>query len=293
MQSIIAAFKDTSTAQQAIERLVEQGFARSAIHLQSAYDEAPAAAGRKVSLTDPFGFSTFFSTLFGAQASAEAGKYAEAVRRGTTVVVVDVTSEEESDAAARLLQELGSIDVDQHAQEWQRQGWQGFDAAAKPLSREELSAEQQKVVPVVQEELQVNKRAVEGGGVRVVKRVTETPVSETVTLRDERTTVERRPVDRAATPADLQNFEEATIEVRDVSEQAVVGKTARVVEEVVVGKEVTERTEEINDTVRRTDVEVERVADVKVEREAGAKADAKADAKAGARKAGADATTAN
>ena len=149
--------------------------------------------------------------------------------------------------------------MDQRAQEWQNQGWNGFDAAAKPLSREELAAE--KVVPVVQEELQVNKRAVQGGGVRVVKRVTETPVSEMVTLRDERTTVDRRPVDRAATPADLENFKEGTIEVRDVSEQVVVGKTARVVEEVVVGKEVTEHTEQVSDTVRRTDVEIERVAE--------------------------------
>ncbi len=272
MQSIIAAFKDNSTAKQAVERLVAQGFARSAIHLQSGYEDATAPAAGRTSLADPFGFATFFSTLFGADAQSEAGKYAEAVRRGTTVVAVDVRSEGESDKATRVMQELGSIDVDQRAQEWQSQGWTGFDAAAKPLSREELSAEQEKVVPVVQEELKVDKRAVQGGGVRVVKRVTETPVSEMVTLRDERTTVERRPVDRAATPADMENFKESTIEVRDVSEQVVVGKTARVVEEVVVGKEVTEHTEEVSDTVRRTDVEVERVADVHVERKAEAKA---------------------
>jgi stress response protein YsnF len=37
-----------------------------------------------------------------------------------------------------------------------------------------------------------------------------------------------------------------------------VSKQARVVEEVVVGKEATERTETVRDTVRRTDVEVEK-----------------------------------
>src|SRR5712671_2779741 len=91
-------------------------------------------------------------------------------------------------------------------------------------------------VPVVQEELQVGKRAINVGGLRVIKRMSETPVSEIVKLREERATIERRPVDRDATEADFENFEEGTIEVREMSEQAVVGKTARVVEEVVVGK---------------------------------------------------------
>jgi stress response protein YsnF len=40
----------------------------------------------------------------------------------------------------------------------------------------------------------------------------------------------------------------------------VVAKTARVVEEVRVGKEVREREETIEDSVRRKDVDVERIA---------------------------------
>ena len=47
-------------------------------------------------------------------------------------------------------------------------------------------------------------------------------------------------------------------EVRETAEEAVISKTARVVEEVVVGKEITESTEQVSDTVRRTDIEVER-----------------------------------
>ena len=38
----------------------------------------------------------------------------------------------------------------------------------------------------------------------------------------------------------------------------MVQKQARVVEEVVVGKEATQRTETVRDTVRRTDVNVEK-----------------------------------
>lgn len=114
-------------------------------------------------------------------------------------------------------------------------------------------------MPVVEEELQVGKRVVEGGGVRVVKRMTEVPVTELIKLREERATVERRPVDRAATEADFTNFKEGTIEVRERSEEVVVNKKARVVEEVVVAKEVSEREATVTDTLRRTDVKVERV----------------------------------
>jgi stress response protein YsnF len=87
--------------------------------------------------------------------------------------------------------------------------------------------------------------------------VTETPVSESVNLREEHASIERRPVDRPATAADLK---EGFVEIKETAEQAVVAKTARVVEEVVVGKEASSRTETVNDTVRGTDVEVERTA---------------------------------
>ncbi|HZN64239.1 MAG TPA: YsnF/AvaK domain-containing protein [Tepidisphaeraceae bacterium] len=117
--------------------------------------------------------------------------------------------------------------------------------------------EGQETIPVVEEELRVGKREVErGGSVRVETRVEERPVQEQVNLREEHVSVERRPVNRPATPADI-NKAGTTIEARERSEEAVIEKTPRVVEEVVVGKEATERSETIRDTVRRTDVEVQ------------------------------------
>ena len=47
------------------------------------------------------------------------------------------------------------------------------------------------------------------------------------------------------------------MEIEKRGEEAVVDKTARVREEVAVGKTVEERTETIRDKVRRTEVEVE------------------------------------
>jgi uncharacterized protein (TIGR02271 family) len=112
-------------------------------------------------------------------------------------------------------------------------------------------------IPVVQEELKVGKREVNRGGVRVYSRVVETPVNESVNLREEHVNVERRPVDQPISTADAAAFKEQSIELRETAEEAVVQKSARVVEEVVVGKETTQRQEQINDTVRHTEVQVE------------------------------------
>jgi uncharacterized protein (TIGR02271 family) len=112
-------------------------------------------------------------------------------------------------------------------------------------------------VPVVEEEVQVGTRQVRRGGVHLYTRVVERPVEETGRLRDEEVRVERRPVDRPATEADFAAAKEGTVEVTETDEEAVIVKQARVVEEVVVSKDVTERTETVRDTVRRTEVEVE------------------------------------
>jgi uncharacterized protein (TIGR02271 family) len=119
------------------------------------------------------------------------------------------------------------------------------------------SRDQEVRVPVVEEEIAVGKRAVETGGVRVESHVQEVPVNESVRLHEEHVNVERRPVDRPVTAGDMAAFKEGTIEMREMAEEAVVEKRARVVEEVVISKEASERTEQITDTVRRTDVDVQ------------------------------------
>jgi uncharacterized protein (TIGR02271 family) len=117
-----------------------------------------------------------------------------------------------------------------------------------------------RAVPVVEEQVRVGKREVQRGGVRVYQRVTEQPVHEQVQLRDEHVSVERHPVDKPASEADLSALKDQSFEVREMAEEPVVEKMARVVEEVVVGKEAGQRTETIDDTVRRTDVEVEQLS---------------------------------
>jgi uncharacterized protein (TIGR02271 family) len=117
------------------------------------------------------------------------------------------------------------------------------------------SATGAEVIPLAEEQLEIGKRTVDRGTTRVRRYVVENPVEQNVTLHGERVTIERRhPVE--ATAASGGAFEERTVEVRETEEVPVVGKTARVVEEVAIKKEATERTETVKDTVRREEVEV-------------------------------------
>ena len=118
----------------------------------------------------------------------------------------------------------------------------------------------ERVIPVVEEDLVVGKRTVERGGVRVFTRLVETPVEEQVSLREERATFERHAVNRPISEAELSSLQDQAIEIREMGEEPVVAKTARVVEEVHVGKDATERTEQIRDSVRKTQVEVDQIA---------------------------------
>jgi uncharacterized protein (TIGR02271 family) len=181
----------------------------------------------------------------------EAHYYAEGVRRGGTLVTVRAEDEAMADRAADIMKRHGAVDIDERAAGWREQGWSGRLSEEGPSTTGE-----EPVVPVVEEELTVGKRAVARGGVRVYSHVTEEPVEQSVRLREEKAYVERRPVDRPLTAGD-EAFEERSYEVRETGEEPVVGKRARVVEEVSLGKEATERDETVGGTVRRSDVNVE------------------------------------
>lgn len=210
--------------------------------------------------------------------------YAESVRRGHVLVAAQV-ADSRTDEATRIMQHGDLIDIEREAAGWRSSGWSRFDddgsyrsgehSGGTITDRQSMTSDRQmnrmsgqdrhthldtdETIEVVEEDLQVGKRAVESGGVRVTSHLREVPVEEEVRLREEHVEIERRPVNRPATEADLQNFREGTIEVRETHEEAVVGKDARVVEEIRVHKDVDERTERVRDTVRRTEVEVEQL----------------------------------
>ena len=211
--------------------------------------------------------------------------YSEGVRRGGTLVTVNAP-DNQAEEAVEILNGHNAVDIEERGAAYRTGGYTGYSDTAPAYTAEEVTRERDlyrtapvastatmaapatntgtintggdQVLQVVEEELAVGKRQVQRGGARVHTVVTERPVSEQVTLHEEKVTVERRPVDRAVTGTDAA-FAESTFEVTETAEVPVVAKAARVVEEVVVGKTATDRVETVSDTVRRTDVEVEEI----------------------------------
>ena len=130
------------------------------------------------------------------------------------------------------------------------------DGGSGVLTGTDRKAEVGDVIALYEERLDVGKREVSHGAVRVHSRVVETPVEERVSLHDETVQVDRRPLDRVVSGTDAL-FQDRTIELEEFVEEAVVSKEVRVVEEVSLRREAHDRTETIRDTVRHTEVEIE------------------------------------
>ncbi len=114
--------------------------------------------------------------------------------------------------------------------------------------------EEERIIPIVREEMRVGRRTVERGGVRVASHIVQRPVSEQVHLRETHVDIERRAVDRPLR-GDEKAFSDDTIEMVEMADEPVVSKQARVIEEVVVRKHVEDRTATISDQVRSTEIE--------------------------------------
>jgi uncharacterized protein (TIGR02271 family) len=172
------------------------------------------------------------------------------------------------DARSRLLSAgfseaaVAFTDRDGRAASTDRSGLTVRVTSEAELERAEqaLESASTQALPVLEEQLDIGRQPISRGTVRVSSRVVETPVEETVRLDEEHATVERRDADRPATATDLAAFEAGVLEVRDMVELAVVRKSAHVVEEVVITKRIVRREQVVRDTVRRTQIEVQRVA---------------------------------
>jgi uncharacterized protein (TIGR02271 family) len=271
--TVVAVFDNIEDANLASKSLMDAGFSKDKARVTSQSDYGQDNEASSESQHDESGIGHFFRSLFNfGDDDREHDVYAESVRRGSYVVTAQADSEQQAHQAVEILNRFNPVDLDERSVHWRDQGWTGYEPAAPMFSADEIQTErsaytggrnqnttESNTIPVIQEELQVGKRTVQRGGVRIVKRLVETPVEENITLREEHVHVERRPVTASAgaVAADLNAFEEGTIELTEQAEEAVIGKTARVVEEVVVSKDVTERNEAIKETVRSTDVKVE------------------------------------
>jgi uncharacterized protein (TIGR02271 family) len=260
-KTVVSLFRSPEAAADVVARLERTDVSKDSIRTFS------AAGGDFASRLDDFGIP-----------DADIRAYAEGVRRGGTLVAVDC-DDDKVDRVMTIMDGEGVLDLDEQQSAWRSEGWTagsaapvaagattaGFAGGSNKSSSADLArttgagrtgaSGRDEVIPVVEEKLHVGKREVGGGRVRIHSRVVETPVQEQVTLRDETIAVERRPASGRKAAGDP--FRERTIEVEERDEEAVVSKEARVKEELVVRKDVEQRTQTISDTVRKTEVDIE------------------------------------
>jgi uncharacterized protein (TIGR02271 family) len=261
--TVVGIFDDKAEARRAMEELVRDGFVQENIDLSEAnYAGDTSTTTSSTATTNQStgdSISNFFSNLF-SDDEVQARSYTNVARDADAILTVQADSQERAREVAAIFDRNGAIDVDERTAQYSQQqfsGTTGTEAHGAVDTQQNVSGGT--VIPIIEEELQVGKREVEHGGVRVRSRVIEKPVEEHLRLREERIVVNRRPVNRAVTDADTANFQQGDFTITERAEEAVVSKQARVVEEVEVGKRVEEHDQVIRDTVRRTDVDVEEI----------------------------------
>lgn len=259
--TVVGLFEDRAHAQQAMNELIAKGFVKEHIDIsnrrfaESGGDDNYALNDTtdNRSTGDGIGdrITNFFNSLFGDDETT-ARNYADAASDADAILTVQVDSKERAETAREIFDNHDAMDVNEHGGSYGR-------GATGSRTGTGADLKDKTTIPVVKEDLNVSKREVKRGGARIRSRIIDRPVEEKVRLREEHVVVNRHPADREITDADMKNFRPGEMEITERAEVPVVGKEARVVEEVEIGKNVTEREETVRDTVRSTDVDVQRL----------------------------------
>jgi stress response protein YsnF len=238
MPTVIGLFDDRTEAMRAYDALLSGGF-RSAdldILTNDDKDDVPKLAKLGDSVPEP-----------------DVHVYLAGVHQGGTLVTVSA-AENTVTKAAEIMAGYHMVNIPARVEELRK--------TRSTLQLTDPKTDEH-VLEVVEEELEVGTQQVERGRMRIYSKVSERAVERQVSLRDETIRVRRRPVSREVPVSDPALFQELSYEMTEVDEEAVVHIRARVIEEVVIGKEVAEKIETIQQTLRRTDVEIEEVPEAR------------------------------
>lgn len=199
--TVIGVYDSYTQAQNARNELISAGFFPDDVALDPHSEQAEQIERTEL---QPQGsaIGNFFRSLFGMEQHREHGSiYAEAVRRGSCVLAAHASSDEMRERATQIMNRYDPVDIEERSAQWRSQGWSAYDESAPRLSADEIEQERRAYghagaaqrlqpgegasIPVVDEELRVGARDVQRGGVRVFHRARETPVQESVQLRNE------------------------------------------------------------------------------------------------------------
>ena len=272
-QTITALFDTRASAEAALQQLIKANVPRASIRLlpkKAGITPSQSATGYDYT-RDEGGFWASLKDVLIPEEDRYA--YSEGLSRGNAMLLIEADQSQVHHIEELVEASHGTLDLDQQETTWRSGGWTGYQAASTgttKLAAGSASAassaaaatrsvgDRDETISLYEEKLNIGKRVTDRGRVRLRSYVVETPVSEQVTLRDETVHVDRHPVDRAVTAADSAAlFGEKVIEAEEHDEEAIVGKTVRVKEEIGLRKTAEERVQTVQDTVRHTEVEVE------------------------------------
>lgn len=255
--TVVGLFNNRNQAETAIRELNQRGFVPENIDISNkAHGGSQNLATEQVIITESV--ANFFNSLFNND-KKNANNYTNAAADADSIVTVHVADEERAREAAFVLDKNGAVDIDGTSTGQNRHNLTGNNNNYAAAHQNSAPAQTGTTIPVIEEQMQIDKQVVETGGVRVKSRIIEKPVEENVRLRNQYVIVNRNSVNRDVTQDDLSNFREGEIEFLELAEIPVVAKQARVVEEVEIGRQVSEHEEIVHETLRKTDVEVEEI----------------------------------
>ena len=275
-ETIVAVYDTAAHAEAAIADLRAAQVPETAISRHAGQTDTSGVT------TQPVREQGFWASLFGGETEHDTAVYDRSLDTGSSVVVVKGTPGHDVEAVMAILERHSPIDIDERGAGYELTSANRTTATAAtttsvvsggagsgfvaPLGSDvppvgtapAVPGGRNETIQLAEEQLAVGKRIVNRGGTRIRRYVVETPVEESISLHDEKVTLERRPVSDGR-PITDGSFSEKVIEMTESAEEAVISKTAHVVEEVGLRKEAVDRIETVHDIVRKEQVEVDQV----------------------------------
>jgi uncharacterized protein (TIGR02271 family) len=244
-EKVVAVYDTEASANAVVKSLISAGYLTDDISVIRNEGEAV-----KAGLYEPGVWQRLFGRDLEHQQAAVLGR---SLKEGSVIISVRVP-ESEAPKVVSLLDSHKPVDVLDRAKVYGLVR-EPVEAARPPAPAKPKDEE---MLRVAEEQLNVGKRLVESGFTRVRRYVVEKPVEANITLHEEHVEVMRRAISDPAYLKDI-DWSDKTIEVTETAEEAVVDKTARITEEIVIRREGSDRTQTVHDTVRRQQVEVDRL----------------------------------
>jgi uncharacterized protein (TIGR02271 family) len=264
-ETLVAAFDTSEHAMAAVKALEASGFHPADV---SVIDSSRLTAAKGVDIAaHPRGL---WQRLFGTDLHEyEATVYADTIDDGGTVVSVRVPHDQVAQASG-ILDLYRPINVHDRAVTSGAAPAAHVETAAKAIAAMPLAPDQAvavtpklakmhaDVLQLAEEQLQIGKKNVETGRTRVRRFTTERDVSQDVTLHEEHAEVLRTALTQPGALEEI-DWADSELEVVETKEQALVNKTARLVEEVSLRTKGADHLETIHEKLRRQQAEVEQL----------------------------------